>query len=156
MQRHRRCCVHPAYVCAGISSCRGSDRTAHIQPRAPTLLLLTKQPCRSQHGAAWQKVPFLLEDKLKEDGAIYTKGQDWHSHAVFDGNLVTGAISDACMPRRPESHCAQGLAKPAWHPMKFRCVLQLVWSAHMGCVAVHAGQNPQSSPAVGQLILEQL
>ena len=37
-----------------------------------------------------QDVPFLLEDKLKEDGALYTKGQDWHSHAVFDGNLVTG------------------------------------------------------------------
>jgi hypothetical protein len=39
---------------------------------------------------AAQDVPFLLEDKLKEDGALYTKGQDWHSNAVFDGNLVTG------------------------------------------------------------------
>ena len=41
-------------------------------------------------------MPFLLEDKLKEDGALYTKGQDWHSHAVFDGNLVTGK-SSACV-----------------------------------------------------------
>jgi putative intracellular protease/amidase len=35
-------------------------------------------------------VPFLLEDKLKELGGKYTKGEDWHSHVEVDGNLVTG------------------------------------------------------------------
>jgi len=45
-----------------------------------------------------QKVPFLLESKLKEEGSQYTKGQDWHSHAVFDNNLITGASCDLRVP----------------------------------------------------------
>ena len=35
-------------------------------------------------------VPFLIEDALKADGGKYSKAQDWASHAVVDGNLVTG------------------------------------------------------------------
>lgn len=35
-------------------------------------------------------LPFLLEDKLKERGAIYEKGDDWTSHVVVDEKLVTG------------------------------------------------------------------
>ena len=35
-------------------------------------------------------VPFLLEDSLKEEGAIYTKGEDWSDFVIEDGNLVTG------------------------------------------------------------------
>ena len=37
-----------------------------------------------------QIVPFLLEDSLKENGATYTKGEDWSSYAVKDGLLITG------------------------------------------------------------------
>ncbi|MBE0604266.1 MAG: type 1 glutamine amidotransferase domain-containing protein [Deltaproteobacteria bacterium] len=35
-------------------------------------------------------VPFLLEDKLKERGGVYSKGTDWTSHVLVDGILVTG------------------------------------------------------------------
>lgn len=35
-------------------------------------------------------VPFLLEDMLKEQGAIYEKGNDWSSFSVTDGLLITG------------------------------------------------------------------
>ncbi len=35
-------------------------------------------------------VPFLLEDELKSKGAIYTKADDWHPHAIIEGNLITG------------------------------------------------------------------
>ena len=35
-------------------------------------------------------VPFLLEDVLQENGAIYSKGSDWHPYAVEDGLLITG------------------------------------------------------------------
>ena len=35
-------------------------------------------------------VPFLVENALKEKGGIYTKGPDWQSHVVVDGNLITG------------------------------------------------------------------
>ncbi len=35
-------------------------------------------------------VPFLLEDALKEKGGRYSKAEDWQSHALTDGQLVTG------------------------------------------------------------------
>ena len=35
-------------------------------------------------------VPFLLEDALRELGAVYEKGCDWGSHVVIDRQLVTG------------------------------------------------------------------
>lgn len=36
------------------------------------------------------KVPFLVENMLKENGGIYSKTQDWHPYAQEDGLLVTG------------------------------------------------------------------
>jgi putative intracellular protease/amidase len=35
-------------------------------------------------------VPFLVEDMLVANGGVYSKGADWASHVVVDGNLVTG------------------------------------------------------------------
>ena len=35
-------------------------------------------------------VPFLVEDELKAKGGVYSKGQDWGSHVVRDGLLITG------------------------------------------------------------------
>lgn len=35
-------------------------------------------------------VPFLLEDALKEKGAIFAKGEDWNSNVIVDGKLITG------------------------------------------------------------------
>src|SRR5664280_2365565 len=35
-------------------------------------------------------VPFLLEDRLKERGALYSKGVNWVPHVQADGKLVTG------------------------------------------------------------------
>ena len=35
-------------------------------------------------------VPFLVEDMLKANGGIYSKGNDWIPHSVVDGNLITG------------------------------------------------------------------
>jgi len=35
-------------------------------------------------------VPFLLEDVLKQNGAIYTKVENWQPYAVEDGLLITG------------------------------------------------------------------
>ena len=36
------------------------------------------------------EVPFLLESKLKERGATYSKAAPWQPHVVTDGRLVTG------------------------------------------------------------------
>lgn len=35
-------------------------------------------------------VPFLLEDRLKERGGVYSKGTNWASYVQVDGKLVTG------------------------------------------------------------------
>lgn len=35
-------------------------------------------------------VPFMLEDRLRERGGIYSKGADWSPYAVVDGQLITG------------------------------------------------------------------
>ncbi|QLC72720.1 type 1 glutamine amidotransferase domain-containing protein [Pseudomonas sp. LPB0260] len=35
-------------------------------------------------------VPFLLEDMLKEKGGQYSRDDDWQSHVVEDGLLITG------------------------------------------------------------------
>ena len=35
-------------------------------------------------------VPFLVEDMLKENGAIYSKAADWQSYVLTDGILITG------------------------------------------------------------------
>jgi putative intracellular protease/amidase len=35
-------------------------------------------------------VPFLVEDMLVTNGGVYSKGDDWASHVVVDGKLVTG------------------------------------------------------------------
>lgn len=35
-------------------------------------------------------VPFLLESKLNELGGNYSKGDDWASYVLTDGNLITG------------------------------------------------------------------
>ena len=37
-----------------------------------------------------EKVPFSLEDKLKEQGAVYVASGAWSENAVVDGRLVTG------------------------------------------------------------------
>lgn len=49
-------------------------------------------------------VPFLLEDKLKELGGNYQRAEDWQSHVVVDGLLITGqnpasseAVADALL-----------------------------------------------------------
>ena len=41
-------------------------------------------------GQSGDMVPFSLETMLKNEGAIYVKGEDWHSFMVFEGNLITG------------------------------------------------------------------
>ena len=35
-------------------------------------------------------VPFLVEDMLKENGGLYSKGADWQSYVLTDGILITG------------------------------------------------------------------
>lgn len=43
-----------------------------------------------QAGQTTTAVPFSLEDRLKELGALYQKGADWQPFAIADGKLLTG------------------------------------------------------------------
>jgi putative intracellular protease/amidase len=36
------------------------------------------------------QVPYLLEDELTRQGAVFCKAEDWSDHCVVDGNLITG------------------------------------------------------------------
>ena len=35
-------------------------------------------------------LPFLLEDKLRELGAVFIEGKAWEEHVEIDGNIITG------------------------------------------------------------------
>lgn len=35
-------------------------------------------------------VPFLVEDMLKANGGVYSKGPDWAPYVLTDGTLITG------------------------------------------------------------------
>ena len=35
-------------------------------------------------------VPFLIETRLQEQGGVYSQAEDWNSHVVVDGKLITG------------------------------------------------------------------
>lgn len=41
-------------------------------------------------GQSSDMVPFSLETMLRNEGAIYVKGDDWHSFSVAEANLITG------------------------------------------------------------------
>jgi len=55
-------------------------------------------------------VPFLVEDELKANGGLYSKGEDWSSYVVSDGLLITGQNPGS------STEAAQVLVKQLSHP----------------------------------------
>jgi len=47
-------------------------------------------------------MPFLLEDRLRAQGARFSAESSWHPHVVVDGNLVTGQNPDSA-PKAAEA-----------------------------------------------------
>ena len=43
-------------------------------------------------------VPFLLQDKLTERGAIYVERSPWEEHVIVDGQLITGQNPQSAKP----------------------------------------------------------
>lgn len=74
---------HAPAVFAGM---RRPDGTPFIAGRA--VAAFTDAEERAVDGV--EKVPFLLETRLKELGAIHHGAADWTSNVILDGNLVTG------------------------------------------------------------------
>jgi len=47
-------------------------------------------------------VPFLLEDRLKERGGIYSKAGNWAPYVQVDGKLITGQNPASSIPAAEE------------------------------------------------------
>jgi putative intracellular protease/amidase len=47
-------------------------------------------------------VPFLLEDQLRERGAIYSKMDNWIPYVQVDGKLITGQNPASSRPAAEE------------------------------------------------------
>jgi putative intracellular protease/amidase len=56
-------------------------------------------------------VPYLVEDMLKQNGGLYSKAANFQSHAVADGNLVTG--QNPASSRRVAAEVVNLLSRPS-------------------------------------------
>lgn len=77
-----------AAVCHGPAALLGvklEDGTALVQGRK-----LTGFSNAEERGYAQADVPFLLEDALRAEGAVYSAADDWQENVVVDGRLMTG------------------------------------------------------------------
>jgi len=75
--------------------CHGSAALVNVKDDNGRYLIAGKKItsfCNTEEEAVQltKIVPFSLEDKLKERGAVYEKGADWSSFTVTDGLLLTG------------------------------------------------------------------
>jgi putative intracellular protease/amidase len=78
-----------AFVCHApgvLRHVKGADGTPLVRGRQVTGFKNTEED-----GVGLTKVvPFLVEDMLKQNGGVYSSGDDWTSYAVQDGLLITG------------------------------------------------------------------
>ncbi len=63
-----------------------SDGTSVVQGKAVTGFTNTEE----ESVALTEVVPFLVEDMLKQNGANFSRAEDWQAHVVTDGLLITG------------------------------------------------------------------
>ncbi|WP_400073279.1 type 1 glutamine amidotransferase domain-containing protein [Zobellia russellii] len=78
-----------AFVChapAALKSVKGNDGEFLVKGKKVTGFTNTEEDAVQLTDV----VPFLVEDALKENGGIYSKGEDWAAYALQDGNLITG------------------------------------------------------------------
>ena len=71
---------------AGLVSAKAKDGRSIVAGRQVTGFTNAEEEAAKLTGI----VPFLLETRLRELGGLYVGGEMWKSHAVRDGNLVTG------------------------------------------------------------------
>ncbi|WP_433796677.1 type 1 glutamine amidotransferase domain-containing protein [Actinoplanes sp. CA-252034] len=64
----------------------GEDGSPLVQGRPVTGFANTEE----EGVGLTEVVPFLVEDMLKANGGVYSKGADWGSYVVRDGLLITG------------------------------------------------------------------
>jgi putative intracellular protease/amidase len=78
-----------AFVChapAALKNVKGTDGNPLVKGKKVTGFTNTEEKAVELVDV----VPFLVEDMLKENGGIYSKGADWSEYVLQDGNLITG------------------------------------------------------------------
>jgi putative intracellular protease/amidase len=78
-----------AAVCHGpavLRRAKGADGDPLVRGKTVTAFSNTEEAA----AGLTDVVPFSVEDVLKANGGRYSRGEDWASHAVVDGNLITG------------------------------------------------------------------
>lgn len=70
----------------GLAHCNKPDGTPIVKGKVVTGFKDTEELAVQLQ----EKVPFMLEAKLKELGGLYESGDDWSSKVCVDGKLVTG------------------------------------------------------------------
>jgi putative intracellular protease/amidase len=78
-----------AFVChapAALKNVNGADGEALVKGKKVTGFTNTEEKAVELVDV----VPFLVEDMLRENGGIYSKGDDWSEYVLQDGNLITG------------------------------------------------------------------
>jgi putative intracellular protease/amidase len=78
-----------AAVCHGPAAFVGAT-TASGQPLVAERRLTAFTNEEEREVGLEQVVPFLLEDKLRDEGAMFEKAANWSDHVVTDGMLITG------------------------------------------------------------------
>ena len=71
---------------AGLLSATDDDGTFAFKGRRLTVFTNEEE----LNGGTGENTPWLVEDALKEKGAVVQNGAAWTSHVVRDGNLITG------------------------------------------------------------------
>ncbi|OWW25731.1 type 1 glutamine amidotransferase domain-containing protein [Zobellia sp. OII3] len=78
-----------AFVChapAALKEVKGRDGNFLVKDKKVTGFSNTEEEAVQLTNV----VPFLVEDALKANGGIYSRGEDWAAYALQDGNLITG------------------------------------------------------------------
>lgn len=65
---------------------KAADGTALVKGRSVTAFSNSEEAAVELTAV----VPFLLEDELQALGGVYSKGDDWSSYVLTDGQLITG------------------------------------------------------------------
>ncbi|WP_026933119.1 type 1 glutamine amidotransferase domain-containing protein [Christiangramia echinicola] len=78
-----------AFVChapAALKDVKGTDGEPLVKGKKVTGFTNTEEEAVE----LTEVVPFLVEDMLKKNGGVYSKGDDWAEYVLVDGNLITG------------------------------------------------------------------
>ena len=71
---------------AALVKCKKPDGTPLMAGKKMTCFADTEETAVGLH----EKVPEMIESAFKAQGAEFSKADDWHPHAVTDGNIITG------------------------------------------------------------------